>query len=128
LAALLLFAALAVLAGCGGAEQAHEAAPTPPHQADQTPARYRPGAPGCRAGAAPGTVDQIGEDVIGSRASDFVACFGQPVQERRAPHGRCLDYRQRGDSTYWRFCVREGRIVSALGNVPRPGDAGDAGR
>ncbi|MBA3866377.1 MAG: hypothetical protein H0X42_08535 [Solirubrobacterales bacterium] len=66
-------------------------------------------------------MEQIGEDVIGSRVSGFVSCFGNPIDERGAPGGRCLYYRERGDETYWRFCARDGRIVSAAGSLPRPG-------
>jgi hypothetical protein len=66
-------------------------------------------------------VTVVDEDVIGSRVADIVACFGRPVA-RRAGAGRLLlFYRERGEGTYWKFSVRDGRIVGALGNVARPG-------
>jgi hypothetical protein len=84
---------------------------------------YRPGGHECRPREAPGTVGGIGEDVAGGavRVHDFVACFGPPLRRFEMAGRRCLYYRQRGLQTYWRFCVRDGRIVSALGSLPRAG-------
>lgn len=107
------------LAGCGGGASDMSSSPD---RSDPTPARYRPGAPGCRPHQPAGTAGDIGEDIVGSRAADVVACFGPPVRRRAATRGPCLFYRQRGQATYWRFCVRGGRVVSALGNLARPGD------
>lgn len=90
-------------------------------RSDQTPARYRPGAPDCHPQRAPGTVRDIGEDIVGSRVADVVACFARPAATRTTPSGHCLFYRQGGEVTDWRFCARAGRIVSALGDVSRPG-------
>lgn len=90
-------------------------------RSDQTPARYRSGAPECQAQRAPGTVGEIGEDIVGSRIADVVACFGPPARRRATPTGQCLFYRQGGEVTYWRLCARAGQIVSALGDVARPG-------
>jgi hypothetical protein len=90
-------------------------------RSDPTPARYRPGAPNCRRHRAPGTVGDIGEDIVGSRLADIVACFGRPAAGRTTPAGHCLFYRQSGGTTYWRFCAGKGRIVGALGDVARPG-------
>jgi uncharacterized delta-60 repeat protein len=72
-------------------------------------------------GGPAGTVRSIGEGVIGTPISDFVSCFGPPVRERRGPEGRCLFYRD-GEArrTFWEFCVRKGRIVSASGNHHHP--------
>jgi hypothetical protein len=66
-------------------------------------------------------VEQIGEDVIGSRVSGFVACFGHPINQRDTLGSRCFYYRERSAETFWKFCARDGRIVSALGSLPRPG-------
>jgi hypothetical protein len=115
-------------AGCGGAGQATVPAPTVPHRGDPTPARYRPGAPGCRARGAPGTVDEIGEDIGGSRAVDLIACFGAPVGRKATPRGPCLFYRQRGETVFWEFCFRRGRLVSAFGNRPGPEEPPRRGR
>jgi hypothetical protein len=72
-------------------------------------------------GGPPGTVRSIGEGVIGTRISEFVSCFGPPVRERRGPEGRCLFYRDgEAPRTFWEFCVRRGRIVSASGNHHHP--------
>lgn len=84
--------------------------------------RYRPGDPDCRARQAPGTVGAVGEDVASGAVSvsAFIACFGQPVRRAEVAGRDCLYYRLRGAQTYWRFCVRDGRIASALGSLPRP--------
>jgi hypothetical protein len=83
------------------------------------PPRYRPGDADCRTHQEPGTVGAIGEDLSGVRVEDFVACYGPPLRKSVTPVGRCLFYRQRGAPTYWRLCVRNGRIVSALGSLSR---------
>jgi hypothetical protein len=90
--------------------------PTPPDLK-----RYQPGDPDCRARQAPGTVGTIGEDVAAGtvRVHDFVACFGPPISRIEMANRSCLYYRQRGARTYWRFCARNGHIVSALGSLPR---------
>jgi hypothetical protein len=84
--------------------------------------RYRQGDPDCRARQAPGTVGAVGEDVASGAVSEraFIACFGQPVRRTEVAGRDCFYYRQRGAQTYWRFCVRDGRIVSAVGSLPRP--------
>lgn len=83
--------------------------------------RYRQGDPDCRARRAPGTVGTVGEDVASGAvtASAFIACFGQPIRRTEVAGRDCLYYRQRGAQTYWRFCVRGGRIANALGSLPR---------
>jgi hypothetical protein len=84
--------------------------------------RYRPGDPDCRAREAPGTVGVVGEDVASGAVGvpAFIACFGQPIRRTEMAGRDCLYYRQRGAQTYWRFCVRDGRITSAHGSLPRP--------
>lgn len=83
------------------------------------PTRYRPGDPDCRARQAPGTVGAIGEDVTGVRVEDFVACYGPPLHKSAISGGSCLFYRQRDSRSYWRLCVRTGRIFSARGSLAR---------
>lgn len=81
--------------------------------------RYRPGDPDCRAREVPGTVGAVGEDVASGTVSvpAFIACFGQPIRRAEVAGRDCLYYRQRGAQTYWRFCVRDGRITSARGSL-----------
>ncbi len=95
---------------------------TPRRPASAHPERYRQGDPDCRAREAPGTVGSVGEDVASGAVSvpAFIACFGQPIRRTEVAGRNCLYYRQRGAQTYWRFCVRGGRITSALGSLPRP--------
>jgi hypothetical protein len=134
LTALAALAALALaLTGCGSGAGTTESSssgltrqmrekPLPRPRGGARPTRYRPGDADCRAQQAPGTVGTIGEDVAGGgvRVADFVACFGPPVRELGVPGGRCLYYRDRPNPAYyWKFCVREGRIVSGLGGVRR---------
>lgn len=85
------------------------------------PKRYRPGDLDCRARRAPGTVGGVGEDVVGVRVDDFVACYGPPLRTLATADGSCLLYRQRGTRSYWRFCVRNRQIRNALGGLPKPG-------
>jgi hypothetical protein len=82
---------------------------------------YRPGDPDCRAREAPGTVGTIGEDVVAGavRVDNFVACFGPPIRRTERAGRDCLYYRQREAQSYWRFCIRDGRIISARGFYPR---------
>jgi hypothetical protein len=105
------------LLGCGGGEA--ETSGSTPHRPDPTPTRYRPGGSTCRPHQPSGTVTTVDEDVIGSRAADIVACFGRPVSRRAGAGLLFLFYRERNAGTYWRFIVRDGRIVAALGNVAR---------
>jgi hypothetical protein len=104
-------------------EEEDGASPASQRPASVHSARYRQGDPDCRAREAPGTVGSVGEDVAsgGVGVSAFIACFGQPVRRTEAAGRDCLYYRQRGARTYWRFCARGGRIVSALGGLPQPG-------
>jgi hypothetical protein len=111
------------LAGCGGGNNSADgtSAAASGTAASSDASRYRPGDPRCRAREAPGTVGAIGENVAAGsvRVDDFVACFGPPIRRTEMAVRDCLYYRQRQAQTYWRFCVRDGRIVSALGNLPR---------
>lgn len=95
---------------------------TSPRSASVHSERYRQGDPDCRAREAPGTVGAVGEDVASGAVGvpAFIACFGQPIRRAEVAGQDCLYYRQRGVQTYWRFCVRGGRITSALGSLPRP--------
>lgn len=103
-------------------EEEDGASPTSQRPASVDSERYRQGDPDCRAREAPGTVGIVGEDVASGAVSvpAFIACFGQPIRRTEVPGRDCLYYRQRGAQTYWRFCVRGGRIASALGGLPRP--------
>jgi hypothetical protein len=65
-------------------------------------------------------VAEIGEAVVGTTVRAFVACHGPPLSERIVTTRRCLYYRDRESRTYWQFCARGGRIISGLGNLPRP--------
>src|SRR4051794_6667008 len=124
LALIICVAGAFALAGCGGSDNSQEATSTTASQraAAGDPSRYRPGDPNCRAQDAPGTVGTIGEDVAAGavRVDNFVACFGHPIRRTEEAGRDCLYYRQREAQAYWRFCARDGRIVSALGNLPRP--------
>lgn len=128
--ALIVCCAAAIgLAACGGSDSPEETprrlqeGPAPGPAASAEPSRYAPGDPSCRAREAPGTVSEIGEDVADGavRAHDFLACFGPPIRRAEVAERDCLYYRQRDAQIYWRFCVQGGRIVSAMGSLPRPG-------
>jgi hypothetical protein len=121
-----------VIAGCGGSDGSDIATSTPSRVREDSAStprpleraeRYRPGDPTCRSREAPGTVGTIGEDVASGavRVQDFVACFGPPTRRTQNAGRDCLLYRQRGQQTYWRFCARDGRIVSALGSLRQAG-------
>lgn len=123
----LVLASLLVLvfAGCGGGEGGRtpsSAEKNPPKTGSPSPARYTPGDPQCDARRRPGTVGDIGEDVVGlnTPVRSFVACYGPPVGEKRKGSERCLYYRQRGGRTYWELCARQGRIESGRGSLREP--------
>jgi hypothetical protein len=116
-----LFAVVLLIGGCGKSD-GPDASARPANSAAKPSLRYHPGWSDCRARTAPGTVGHIGEDVA-SRTVPILAfrrCYGRPVREHRHRGEQCLSYRQRGQATYWSFCVRDGFIVSAAGNQRSP--------
>lgn len=126
----LVLASLLVLvfAACGGdgKETAVRSTVTHPPRTGTTPVttttrashRYAPGDPQCDARRRPGTVGDIGEDVVGLNAPvrSFVACFGPPVAVKREGARRCLYYKMRSTRLFWELCAADGKIVSAVGS------------